>query len=85
MVGFVLAVVLLGVFWKWVVTVVVITTVAIVGRRLWRSQQATAARLAEQQAAIAARADEQHQWYIEGDERGTYGTYPPPEIGSPPF
>lgn len=26
---------------------------------------------------LATRADQQHQWTIEGDDRGTYGRYPP--------
>ena len=29
--------------------------------------------LARYQAEIAARADQQHQWVLEGDERGIYG------------
>ena len=33
---------------------------------------ARAARL----AAIQARADQQHQWVLQGDERGVYGQYP---------
>ena len=29
---------------------------------------------------LAARADQQHQWVIEGDTRGTHGKYPPAGI-----
>ena len=28
-------------------------------------------------AALVARADQQHRWYLEGDPRGIYGQYPP--------
>ena len=27
--------------------------------------------------AIRARADQQHQWVMQGDDRGVYGKYPP--------
>jgi hypothetical protein len=30
-----------------------------------------------ERAAIARRADQQHAWVLAGDERGTYGDYPP--------
>lgn len=30
---------------------------------------------------IASRADQQHQWVIDGDSRGTHGLYPPVSIG----
>jgi uncharacterized membrane protein YcjF (UPF0283 family) len=30
--------------------------------------------------AIAARADEQHHWVMQGDERGVYGEYPPARL-----
>jgi hypothetical protein len=34
-------------------------------------------------AAVAHRADTQHTWVLAGDERGTYGEYPPHEDFSP--
>ncbi|TVS76953.1 ATP synthase subunit I [Mycobacterium helveticum] len=34
-------------------------------------------------AAIIARADQQHAWTLAGDDRGTYGEYPPHEDFSP--
>lgn len=30
--------------------------------------------------AIAARADQQHAWVLDGDDRGTYGDHPPQQI-----
>jgi hypothetical protein len=35
-------------------------------------------------ARIAARADQQHAWALLGDERGTYGDYPPEMRGCVP-
>jgi hypothetical protein len=32
------------------------------------------------QAAIVARADQQHAWVLAGDDRGIYGEYPPKQI-----
>ena len=31
----------------------------------------------EMRAALVARADQQHTWVLAGDDRGTYGNYPP--------
>jgi hypothetical protein len=38
-----------------------------------RDQDAALAREAERVAGLKARADEQHQWVMQGDERGFYG------------
>lgn len=53
-------------------------------RALWRMYQANKARRADayarvmhQHAQIAARAELQHRWYLDGDPRGTYGRYFP--------
>ncbi len=40
------------------------------------ADRAQLARL-NQRLDLAARADQQHQWVIEGDTRGTHGQYPP--------
>lgn len=34
--------------------------------------------------ALITRCDQQHQWIIEGDERGIYGNYPPPKTTPDP-
>jgi hypothetical protein len=42
------------------------------------THHATAAgRTRREQAALAARADEQHALILAGDDRGVYGDYPP--------
>ena len=39
----------------------------------WARRQAALAAEQRRHAAIAARADQQHQWVLAGDPRGTYG------------
>ena len=34
----------------------------------------------EDRAALVARADQQHEWVLAGDERGTYGDYTPTRV-----
>lgn len=43
-------------------------------------QDAEIERQHREQRALAARADEQHAQIMAGDDRGTYGEYPPVEI-----
>jgi hypothetical protein len=45
-------------------------------RRL-TTRDATRVARAAALAAVAARADQQHAWALAGDDRGTYGDYPP--------
>jgi hypothetical protein len=45
--------------------------------RWWARHQATVDDEKRRLAAIAARADQQHQCVLAGDPRGTYGDYPP--------
>jgi hypothetical protein len=63
-------------FW-WIVA----GTAALYGWYKWRvfklACHMTAEAEAQQQAAIAARADQQHNWVWVGDPRGTYGVYTP--------
>ena len=41
--------------------------------KVWAGRQAALAAEQRRHAAIAARADQQHQWVLAGDPRGTYG------------
>jgi hypothetical protein len=66
-------------FW-WIVA---ITAAVVVFRWIFKAANAATDRelaRASQRAALAARADQQHQWYIEGDQRGTHGLYPPAAV-----
>ena len=57
----------------WIIGALAIVAAVYVIRAVVRSSQAAA--LVRQQAAnaVAARADEQHNWVLQGDDRGIYG------------
>jgi uncharacterized protein (UPF0333 family) len=59
-------------FW-WIVGVLVVVAAFYLIRAVIRDSQATAAARQQANAAIAARADEQHDWVLRGDDRGIYG------------
>jgi nitrate/nitrite transporter NarK len=66
-VGFVLA------YW-WVIALIIGVVALICGVIVaWHTYESSAERLAKRDAAVAARADQQHRWVMEGDPRGTYG------------
>ena len=48
----------------------------------WSCKHSDAAdeRERREHAALVARADQQHAWVLAGDDRGTYGDYPPKQI-----
>jgi membrane protein implicated in regulation of membrane protease activity len=52
-------------------------------RRLERRERRREAALSKR-AAVAHRADTQHTWVLAGDERGTYGEYPPKSFPGQP-
>ncbi|MET0758513.1 MAG: hypothetical protein ABWY39_11440 [Mycobacterium sp.] len=49
-------------------------------RAIVRTDRAAREAYAKYQAQIAARADQQHRWVLEGDDRGIYGPYPVSDI-----
>jgi hypothetical protein len=64
-------------FW-WIILAVLVAGAA--GVAVWVGAMHHSYELARRrraQAAIAARADEQHAWVLAGDERGMYGDYAP--------
>ncbi|MGA8332961.1 MAG: hypothetical protein WB777_27315 [Mycobacterium sp.] len=67
-------------FWLWIVAA--LGALVVFGLLLWLAFRAARRVDAGHQAhtAIAARADEQHAWTLAGDDRGTYGEYPPTEV-----
>jgi hypothetical protein len=66
-VGFVVA------YLKWIVAAVAAYLAYRWGRVVWVRHCAAADAWQREQAAIAARADQQHAWVLAGDPRGTYG------------
>jgi hypothetical protein len=63
-----------GVYFKWIAAAAAAYFAWRWGRAAWQRHCAAADARAAEQAAIAARADQQHAWVMAGDPRGTYGT-----------
>lgn len=60
-------------FW-WIVAAVGLVAAVYIGRALLRARDARRAVARAYCDALAARADQQHQWVLRGDDRGIYGT-----------
>jgi hypothetical protein len=64
-------------FWAWIAAV--LGALLVFGLLLWLTfyvERRVDERYARR-AALIARADQQHAWVLAGDDRGTYGEYPP--------
>jgi hypothetical protein len=57
----------------WIVGALALVAVCYVIRAVVRQGNAAAAARNQRMAEIAARADQQHNWVMQGDDRGTYG------------
>jgi hypothetical protein len=57
----------------WILGALSIVAAVYLIRAVVRNNQANATAKARTNAAIAARADEQHNWVLQGDDRGIYG------------
>jgi type II secretory pathway pseudopilin PulG len=64
----------------WILGAVVLYLLFRVGRSQLRAAQASRQAHARRVAQIAARAEQQHRWALRGDDRGTYGDYPPAHL-----
>lgn len=64
--------VLIKLFW-WIVGAAALTGLFFLVRAIVREDRKRARRRAAHRAAIAARADLQHNWVLRGDDRGIYG------------
>ena len=60
-------------FW-WIVAVAAMVGAFYLGRALLRAHRARRAAFDAYCAQVVARADQQHNWVLQGDDRGTYGT-----------
>ena len=61
----------------WIVGIAAVILGVIAGVKCWQHYEVSAEAEAKRLAAIEARADEQHNWVMQGDERGLFGQYPP--------
>ncbi len=66
----------------WIYIVAALGALVLYGLVLWLAFRAARRVDAEHraQAALAARADQQHAWILAGDDRGIFGDYPPKQI-----
>jgi hypothetical protein len=69
-------------FW-WIVGAAAIIVLGYLCTKAWKRRAADAAALTAGLAEIAARADLQHELFMEGDPRGVYGEYPPAQLRGP--
>ena len=78
--GVLLIVGFVGAYWGWILAAVVVAAVVVSGLHWWANECEHVERLEAQRRAVAARADQQHAWTMQGDPRGTYGRYTPATI-----
>jgi hypothetical protein len=57
----------------WILGLTALIALFLLVRGFVRKERKRRAALARHNAAIAARADEQHQWVLQGDDHGIYG------------
>ena len=65
--------IIIKLFW-WIVAGVAMVGVFYLGRAMMRANRARRAAYAAYCAELAARADQQHNWVLQGDGRGIYGS-----------
>jgi nitrate/nitrite transporter NarK len=81
-VGLLLLVGFVVVYWQWVLAVVVLVLIVRAAPAAWREVETERADEERRQAEVVARADEQHRWAVAGDPRGTFGEYAPASMRS---
>jgi hypothetical protein len=57
----------------WILGALVLVGLILVGRSIARWHRKRVAEYAQYSHALAARADQQHSWVLQGDDRGIYG------------
>ncbi len=73
MLGLLLLVAVVIKFIWWILGAMVLVGLFFLGRAIVRSCDERAAALASYRREVAARADQQHDWVLRGDDRGIYG------------
>jgi hypothetical protein len=66
-----------GAYFWWIVAIAAVAALVWMAQRAFREISEMETAEARRQAAVARRADQQHQWALAGDDRGVYGAYPP--------
>lgn len=71
--GLLLIVGLIVKFIWWILGVAALVALGVLARAIARWYNDRSAERARYRDALAARADQQHHWVLQGDDRGTYG------------
>jgi hypothetical protein len=90
-VGVLLLIGFIGAYFWWIAAIAAVAALVWIARQAFRSIEAIEAEdalraqaEARRRAAVARRADQQHQWALAGDDRGVYGAYPPAALRKAP-
>jgi hypothetical protein len=73
----------IGAYFKWIAAALAVYLAWRWGRVAWARHSAALDAWEREQRALAARADQQHNQVMRGDERGIYGVYPPSKVAPP--
>jgi hypothetical protein len=73
--GLLLLIGFVGAYFWWIIAAAAVAGFAWLAVRRYRAARAQAAERAARDAELAARADQQHQGVLQGDERGVYGPH----------
>jgi hypothetical protein len=72
-VGNLLLVGFVGAYFWWIVAAAAVVGLVYYTPRVWRAYCVRVAEREAEHAAIVTRADQQHAWVLQGDDRGVYG------------
>jgi lysylphosphatidylglycerol synthetase-like protein (DUF2156 family) len=72
-IGVLLLIGFVGAYFWWIVAAAAVVALAWMAQRAFREIEAEEAADARRRAALVARADQQHAWVLQGDDRGVYG------------
>ncbi len=72
-IGVLLFIGFIGAYFWWIIAIAAVAALFWMAQRAFREIAAAEAAEARRQAAVAKRADQQHRWVLQGDDRGVYG------------
>ena len=75
--GILLLVGFVGAYFWWIVATAAVVGLVYYGHRASLTHCSHVADLEAERAELVPRADQQHAWVMAGDQRGTYGAFPP--------
>jgi hypothetical protein len=72
-IGVLLFIGFVGAYFWWIIAIAAVAALIWMAQRAFREIAAEEVAEARRQAAVAKRADQQHAWVLQGDDRGVYG------------